>query len=347
MVIIACLIALICVVLLVIYRLEINYYINLLENLARNSEEQEEDFKELEELARGRSKGYLKNVKIQQLLQFAEGQNVRLNFPLPSLRRLAKVTVRLFSAKRNELQAQITHKQQLEEQITHISHDLRTPLTALAGYLELLFETKDVAEQERYKSIIWRRITSLQDLIADFYALTRVESPALMLNSEFCKIDNLLSEALLSFYEDFNQCNIQMKVELEQAPAVLAEKKSLCRIYANILQNILRYGDQEASIWHGQNLPEELKQALLKADKLPEKAPQYTVFRNKIKESYLKQEIDYERIFERLFSGDLSRSNNRSASGLGLYIVKLLLTQQGFGIVSLKVADELFLVISY
>ena len=130
----------------------------------------------------------------------------------------------------------------LQEQIENISHDLRTPLTSILGYLELV-DDEDLSEEDREAlAVVERKSRYLQALIRDFYDLSRLEKSDRNLRSEKVDIIRMLQETVLSYYPVFEERHLEVKLDLPRAPVLLrGNAEALERILHNMIQNALRY----------------------------------------------------------------------------------------------------------
>ena len=189
-------------------------------------------------------------------------------------------------------------------EVANISHDLRTPLTSVIGYIQLL-EDEDLSEEERekYKEILLSRAKSLEGLIEGFYDLSRLESGDYRLELESVNLQNTLCEILASFYNDFESRGIKPQIDIdEKAPPIIVDANAVRRIFTNLIQNVLKHD--------GKNFSVTLKQ---------EDGLIVTAFANDAPQ--LGQE-DAEHLFERFYTADRMRSGQNT--GLGLAIVKEL-----------------------
>ncbi len=106
---------------------------------------------------------------------------------------------------RNSNRKLLHQKQAFKTQISSMSHDLRTPLTSIMGYIELAKEEQDPDKRNEYLEIIRKRSRILQTLIVDFYDLSRLEDEEYQLHKEKLLIDTLLEDTILTFYHDFEK----------------------------------------------------------------------------------------------------------------------------------------------
>lgn len=130
---------------------------------------------------------------------------------------------------------------QLKAAVTNISHDLRTPLTAVSGYLELLDREQHSPQTLRCLEIIRNRVNSMKQLTEELfrYSLTLTDEE---LKPEKLSINKLLEESLLSFYETFLQKGITPDIVLPEAPVIRnLDANAVMRIFSNIISNAAKY----------------------------------------------------------------------------------------------------------
>ena len=197
----------------------------------------------------------------------------------------------------------------LKESIASMAHDLRTPLTSIMGYIQLIESdsVKDI-DKNRYLKIIKKRTENLSNLINSFYDLSRIECNEYKMDLKLVDIKEIFCEVLALFYENFLEKNIEPTVVIdEKVSKVIADVDSVNRIFSNLINNILKYNSGEV-------------QFIVK----DEEKFVVTTFINDAPD--LNKE-DVEKIFNRFYTGDSSRSDN--STGLGLSIVKALIEEMG------------------
>lgn len=210
-------------------------------------------------------------------------------------------------------------EQAIRQQIANISHDLRTPLTSILGYLQLL-EGEGLTGEERreYLAIVQGRAKALQSMIVSFYDLSRLEGGEYPLSRERVDLYHVLSELVAEFYNDFE--GFDMTVELREGlPAVIADPAGVLRVFTNLIRNAMEHGRYRMSILLYQEGDEVV-----------------SVFANDA--LGLTQE-DVEHVFDRFFTADKMRTGQ--STGLGLAIVKALVERMGH-IVSAELDGDLF-----
>lgn len=237
------------------------------------------------------------------------GKRLRLAAPDRPVEELLAQINGLLEDRETETRQLREREESLRRQIANVSHDLRTPLTSILGYLQLLQgDTLDQEQRERYLQVVEGRARVLQELITAFYDLSRIEGGEYPLEIQPVDLRRHLEPLLASFYDDFQQAGFQVEVSLEDnLPPVLADPGAVTRVLTNLLSNALKHGSQSLSI----RLERE-------GDCL------VTDFSNDA--PHLTQE-DLPRVFERFYTGDQMRTGQNT--GLGLAIVKALAQRMG------------------
>lgn len=226
-----------------------------------------------------------------------------------------------YMEKTRENQLSVKKKEQeLKDEIANISHDLRTPLTSMKGYLRLL-EDKDITEEERknYLAVIERKTEQLQYLVEQLYEYTNLRDKAEALCLEKTELYGFFCNQILNYYHDFETKGIQVQLPKEQQCEVLADKQSLERIFANMIGNALKYGKDYWKI-EIENTNSTVKM----------------IFQNPAN-GLTEEEVSH--LFERFFMQEQSRTVG--GSGLGLTIAKMLMESMGGDMTAKLEAEEL------
>ena len=149
-----------------------------------------------------------------------------------------------------ELLKQERHRYQdgdreLKEAVTNISHDLRTPLTAISGYLELLNREDHSPQTLHCLEIIKSRVNSMKQLTEELFRYSLALTPKDK-NPEQLSLNKVLEESLLSFYEIFEQKKIAPQIVLPDTPVIrFLDKSALSRIFNNIISNAAKYSTDD------------------------------------------------------------------------------------------------------
>lgn len=142
--------------------------------------------------------------------------------------------------------------QQLKESITNISHDLRTPLTAISGYLELLESENQNPNTKRYLEIITARLEAMKDLTAELFSYSSLLpklSNSKRMESTPINLKQVLENHLLGFYGALSERSIEPMIHLPgQDVWILGDQQSLERILSNLMSNVLKYSSGDLSI---------------------------------------------------------------------------------------------------
>lgn len=189
--------------------------------------------------------------------------------------------------------------------IAGLSHDLRTPLTSINGYVQLLHATTNETKKVQYLKIIEHSVKRLLEMTDQFYDLARIETNQKEIALSSISLPNIVEEIFLSFYEQFEEKKIEIHFpEQRNDRQIIADQLMLIRVIQNIVQNILRYANSKAVISY---VNEE----------------NYLVFsvKNDIKPD---SKVSVEKVFTRFYTEVTSRTNTE-ASGLGLYLSKKLI----------------------
>ena len=138
---------------------------------------------------------------------------------------------------------------ELKTAVTNISHDLRTPLTAICGYLELLKNEENSADIERYLDIIENRTETLKLLTEELFRYSLIISQDDEIKNEEVSLNNILEESIAAYYGALKEKNITPAVTLTDKKIVRnLDKTALSRIFGNILSNVVKYSDGDLEI---------------------------------------------------------------------------------------------------
>ena len=191
---------------------------------------------------------------------------------------------------------------ELKEAVTNISHDLRTPLTAINGYLDLLDREEKSENVQRYLYQIKNRTEALKQLTKELFRYSVVTSSQ-KLNLESVDLVRALEESLLSFYGVMEEKGIQPEIELPEEPVFRElDAGAVSRIFSNIIGNALKYSDGDLSVVMDGN--------------------ETITFANT---AHNLNAVTTGRLFDRFYTVEASRNS----TGLGLSIAKLLVERMG------------------
>ena len=243
--------------------------------------------------------------------QMADETTVRLSLPCPSTgaEELLACLNQLLELRQEERALYRRKEQELRRQIANVSHDLRTPLTSILGYLQLL-EGDGLSPEKKaeYLSVIEGRARTLQTFIASFYDLSRIEGGELPLEREQVDLGRALSDQLAASYGQIEEAGLDMEVDIEESlPPVWADSGAVTRIFSNLLTNALRHGTGVLTVRLYREGDAIVSAFSNRADGLTEE--------------------DAAHVFERFYTADKMRTGQ--STGLGLAIVKALAERMG------------------
>lgn len=260
-------------------------------------------------------------LELKKLNREGKIEKLRLLLPNKNIENLVVEINTLIDDKRKMENIYKEKDMELREAIANMSHDLRTPLTSIMGYVYLLNDDKlNKEERKEYLKIIEKRSLVLNDLITNFYGLSRIQADQYEIKFEPVNLELVLGEIIAAFYETLDYKFGEPEINIEEGLGpVLGDKQALNRIFTNLIENIIKHGEGEVKI----SLKKKNKYIVME-------------FSNKAEDLESK---DVNRIFEKFFTKDRMRTGQNT--GLGLAIVKLLVEKQGQKIEAKKVGNRL------
>lgn len=231
----------------------------------------------------------------------------------PYMRKLAadiNVQLRLLRKERHRYQQ---GDMELKEAVTNISHDLRTPLTAINGYLDLLERQEKSETVQRYLSQIQNRTEVLKDLTEELFRYSVVISSVTDMQVEQVNLNGVLEESIASFYVALTERGITPTINIPEKRIIRnLNKTAMLRVFSNLLNNAIKYSDGDLAI------------SLLESGEV--------IFTNTATGL---NEIQVGKLFDRFFSVEAARNS----TGLGLAISKALVEQMN-GTISAQYKDN-------
>lgn len=212
------------------------------------------------------------------------------------------------------------------ELITNVSHDIKTPLTSIITYVDLLKrQGLDAPDAPEYLEVLSRQSEKLKKLIEDLIEASRASSGSLSLEMEVLDAALILSQASAEYQDRIDQKNLEFYMEIpDREVPVYADSRHLWRVIDNLLSNILKYGQEDTRAYINlENDKDEVR----------------FIFRNISREPL---NISSEELMERFVRGDSSR--NTEGSGLGMSIARSLTELMG-GRMEVIIDGDLFKVI--
>lgn len=208
----------------------------------------------------------------------------------------------------------------LKDTIINLSHDIRTPLTSMDGYFQLLLKSDDPEERQQYAAVISDRLSSLKEMLDELFTYAKLTNKAYEVELSPCAVNEILLSVLFSFYKDIKQRGIEPLVNVpEQDIFIQGNEPALRRIFQNILKNCIEHGNNQLSI------------------RLINTADTVQIY---FENDYQTQEpIDANKVFDRFYKADGARS--KTSTGLGLSIAKELVERLN-GSITGNVKNDIF-----
>lgn len=228
------------------------------------------------------------------------------------IRSLAGTLNRELAVFRKEKLRYMNGNNELKNSVTNISHDLRTPLTAICGYIELLEREEKTKEAEKYLDIIKKRAEFMVKLTEELFGYSVIMSENGGKTTSYTDVKNVLEESIASFYEVLMARNIVPVINLTKEKVIRnLDSHALSRVFSNLLNNAVKYsdGDLEISLFENGEI----------------------VFANTASKLDV---VEVEKLFDRFYTVETAKNS----TGLGLSIAKTL-TEQMRGEISAKYKD--------
>ena len=200
------------------------------------------------------------------------------------------------------------------ELITNIAHDLRTPLTSIIGYLELLSKDGIIDQelQKKYIGIAYVKTKRLEKLIEDLFGFTKLNYGKISMNVSKVDVIKLLSQLLEEFYPSFMDKNLSYELQSNvPVQIVSADANLLARLFDNLINNAIKYGADGKRILVKVHGSEELVSIQV------------------VNYGYVIPEEELPLIFNKFYRVEQSRSTNTGGTGLGLAISKSIVDMHG------------------
>ncbi|WP_175614679.1 sensor histidine kinase [Piscibacillus halophilus] len=212
---------------------------------------------------------------------------------------------------------------ELKRAISYISHDIRTPMTSILGYVQLL-ESDEITQEmkKEYINIIKNSAGRLKVLLEDFFELSIIEQEDYPMEMQIIKLNQLILEVLLGFYEEFNKRNIEPELIIPDHEITgIGDPSAVKRVLENLLVNAIRYSSGHVKI---------------KLEKL-NSSVQLTISNSTNQLS----EKDIIHMFDRFYKADQTRIGK--GTGLGLPIAKSLMKKMNGSLNAELIDGQLFI----
>ena len=207
--------------------------------------------------------------------------------------------------------------------IMYMAHDLKTPLTSIIGYLTLLTDEKEIPRnlQEKYMKIALDKALRVEELTNEFFDITRYNLSSMPINKQNINLSYLLKQLIDECYPMLEKNNLKCNLNAPDKVIYLGDGDKLARAFGNLLKNAISYSFKNTTIEI--SLKEENDNIYISFKNKGEKIPEYKL----------------DKIFEKFYRADASRTSSTGGAGIGLAITKEIIELHG-GIISVKNDDE-------
>ncbi len=197
-------------------------------------------------------------------------------------------------------------EQRKNDLVVYLAHDLKTPLTSVIGYLTLLRDERQISEElrEKYLSISLEKAERLEDLINEFFEITRFNLSSITLEYSSVNLTRLLEQLTYEFQPMLSEKNLTYSLEMERDMTLRCDVDQMQRVLDNLLRNAVNYSFEGGTIRIGASQEGE-----------------YMKIRFSNRGNTIPKE-KLERIFEQFYRLDTARSSRSGGAGLGLAIAK-------------------------
>lgn len=205
-----------------------------------------------------------------------------------------------------------------DQLVVNLAHDLRTPLTSVLGYLDLLLKDENLTKEQvrDYLMIAISKSQRLEKLIDELFEMTRMNYGLLPVENKAIDLTELLHQLTEELYPLFEKAKLQSRVKIDTQLPIVGDGDLLARVFENLLTNAIRYGDDGQFV--------DVK-GFIKNDEV---VVQVINYGDSIPESELPH------LFDMFYTSDKARTYREDSTGLGLFIAKNIVEQHNGAIVA-------------
>lgn len=261
--------------------------------------------------------------QLNQLNNKVISKKIDLTFYDKDLENLAKNINEQIDLTNEAIFEKLRTENEMKQAIANISHDIRTPMTSILGYIQFL-QSDDIGPEKRikYQENIKNGALRLKVLLDEFFELSTIESADYPLKVENIKLNKLLVEVLIGFYDDFNKAQIEPTILIpDDEIYITGDSSAVKRVIENLISNAIKHSSGNVTIQLVKNPSSVQLNIMNPANELKEK--------------------DLPLLFDRFYKVDQTRT--KRSTGLGLFIAKSLMIKMD-GILSAELnGDQLLM----
>ena len=267
------------------------------------------------------------NMLIRRQLVFIREKDssmrVAVNLELLGSLKLSEEINRVLDDVRNQKSEMKKREKLIADAYANLSHDIRTPLTSLDGYVQLLNEAETEEDRERYTKIICERISTLKELLEDLFTYTKLKNDAYEIELSRVSLRTIVADTVLSYYDVWKDNGVEPEISLsEEVLPIMGNELAVKRILQNITKNAMLHGYKKIIV------------RLARTDAVTAEI----VIANPVEHP---EEIQIDRVFEQFYTVD--PRHRQASSGLGLAIAREYTERLG-GTITAELVDGMFTV---
>ena len=222
-------------------------------------------------------------------------------------------------------------KNKKNDLITNVAHDLRTPLTTIVGYLELIKNNDQLNKEDikKYSTVAYEKSKRLQSMMDDLFEFTSLDQANVKVHMTTINISELILQIVDEFYPTFQEHNLTPSIHVSQPNLLIhGDGQLLARVFDNLLSNAVKYGEDN----------NDIKIEVLNDDQT------VTIKIMNYGNPISKEDLPY--IFDKFYRSDSSRSSSTGGTGLGLAIAKNIVNIHNGNILATSHKDKTTFVVS-
>ena len=197
---------------------------------------------------------YMRQVKdicrqLRFLREHESNMLITKEIKLGNIKELTDLLNEMIKERKEEAAQYVKKERMIADTYTNLSHDIRTPLTSMDGYFQLLETCSSEADRKRYIEIIEERIESLKEMLEELFTYTKLKNETYELKKERQNLTQILKETVFSYYDEWAERGIVPEFDLTDTPVwIMGNGQALRRIIQNIVKNGLDHGNKELKI---------------------------------------------------------------------------------------------------
>lgn len=214
-------------------------------------------------------------------------------------------------------------KQQKNDMLMYLAHDLRTPLTSVLGYLTLLDDEPELPLEVRkkYTGVALEKAERLEELLEEFFDITKLNLTEMVLEKEKRNFSRMLEQIIFEFEPLFQEKNLKMESEIIPDVYIKCDADKMQRVFDNLLKNAVNYSEPGTELFFEMHTYKKSQKLEGKKRKKVQQSVQMVSVSLRNQGEVLSQE-NLAKIFDQFYRSDSARKTRNGGAGLGLAIAK-------------------------